>query len=57
MTDAFPCWHRRKLPPIRVLDTPAEIEQARLADLCRRRTDNDPTPTVEVEIDPNLPCG
>ena len=32
------------LEPLRVLDTPAEVEQARLIELCRRRTDNDPTP-------------
>ena len=39
---------RTEWPPIVKVKLPA--------DLCRRRTDNDPTPTVEVEIDPDLPC-
>ena len=48
LADAFPLWHRSRLPPIRMLSTPAEVASVKLTELCRRRTDNEPTPKVEV---------
>lgn len=51
MRAEFPLWCRSRLPPIQVLNDPREVAQARIHELRRRRGDEEPTPTMEVNLD------